>query len=93
MMDCIVHPSSADVLILPSGRRRRRVMTGRFGERGVPDGIEVDSDCGVLPVHPVANVPLTDLMTCGQLGQPCRKPTDAEYSAAHWKNHHALILL
>jgi hypothetical protein len=47
----------------------------------------------VRPIHPMADMPVTDFVTCRKGGQPRCEATYAEYSASDWKGHQALNLI
>ena len=79
--------------ILNLGGRGRRLIASGLGERGIRRGVEVDPDSGVPPVHPMAYMPLTDLVACRKCGQPRCEAAYAKYSGSDWKGHQALNLV
>ena len=66
-VNCIAVPVLS-YLVLHLCARGRRFMTSGLGERGIRHRVEVDPDCGVPPVDPMAYMPLTDLVTCPKCG-------------------------
>jgi hypothetical protein len=46
----------------------------------------------MVPIDPIAYMPLANLVIRCEGDKPRREPTDVEYAAAHWENDHALIL-
>src|SRR5579864_636087 len=80
-------------LILRSCGRGRQLEADGLGEGGIRRGVEVDPDSAVPPVHPMANMPLTDFVTCGKCRQLRCEAAYAEYSGSDWKGHLALDLV
>ena len=80
-------------MILHLCDRGRRLIAGGFGEGGIHRSIEADPDSGVPPIHPMADMPLTDFMTCRKRAQPSCEAAYAEYSGSDRKGHQTFNLV